>query len=159
MTIPLHPSVVIIISFVLVIIFNIYIYRLYSKFFDNQTKKLSPLLESPRRADRKIFILSLYFEGYYKGRKITYTPVSFGNDVEDPMPFYIEPKTILISPIFFRVCNPKPTKNTKLKNKKIYYIQNRFASKKYTEEDFKKILEELSLAAETVELGLPYFTK
>lgn len=158
MTIPLNPSFVLI-SFILVVILNIYIYRLSSKFFENQIKKLSPLLESPRRADKKFFVLPFYFEGYYNGRKITYTTGSFGSEVEDPMSFCIEPNTILIPQTFFRISSQKPTKNTKLKNKKIYFIENRFASRKYTEEDFKKILEELSLAAETVELGLPYFTK
>ncbi|MCU0651111.1 MAG: hypothetical protein MUC52_02630 [Candidatus Omnitrophica bacterium] len=101
------------------------------------------------------------FTGFYKGRRVEFQCSFF--DKGDPRRFWIEPKIELAPQKLFLFDYPRPTKNTKLVGRKIFYSRSGFFKtesyyKVYSREEFVVILEELSEAAHRVETGVDFKT-
>ncbi len=94
-------------------------------------------------------------EGFYKGRKTVLNYWLLSGKGTDPVEFYIEPRGNLKRQKLICISYPRPTENTFLRGRRLYYADRNFlrrANKEiYTEQEFLGILARLTQAAEIVE--------
>jgi len=97
---------------------------------------------------------SIRLEGSYRGRKTVLNYWLLGGDGVYQVEFYIEPISDLRKQGFFLLTYPKPTNNTFLRGKRLFYADNIFRSRNdalYAVQDFTDILGILSEAMDKIE--------
>jgi hypothetical protein len=103
------------------------------------------------------------FTGFYKGRRVELQCPFF--DKGRSRTFFVEPLNVQAEQKMFMLDYPRPTVNTQLKDKKVFYSPGGFLNKGdsyykiYSREELVQILEELTEAAHNVETGISYKSK
>lgn len=123
-------------------------------------EQISRLLESPA-IKHAFFGMKIIVEGFYKGRDAGWFYALFGGQPENGYNnFYLKSKFPLKTEKAFYIDYPRPTKNTKLKKGKIYYLNDLFiregwlpwdALPLYDYSKIEMIFEEMTHAAEIEE--------
>lgn len=142
--------------FVFVLGLMVYLSRKSSGKLDNNLNLAAKILNS--KVKQASFISQKVVEGDYKGRKIIFQTVATRSRTMEVkiIPRSAPRKQKKFVDFLFVVFLSKPTKNTYLEGKEIYYQES---IKAHTEQEIIDIFEELSRAAEVVESNSPYYKK
>ncbi len=100
-------------------------------------------------------LIYMRLEGSYNGRKVVLSYWLLSGHGSYPVKFYIEPQGNLKRQKLICISYPRPTEDTFLRGRKLYYADLDFLKRAdketYTEEEFLSILARLTQAAEIVE--------
>lgn len=130
----------------------LFIYRRLFRSVDVNSVVLVPLLDDPQ--EKRTFFRS-YVSGFYKGRKFVFISPHF--DEGPGQNQYLEPLQVPQPQKWFMLSYPRPTENTRLVGRRVYYspkgffVPRKSYDRTYTKEEFLGILEELTEAAKKVE--------
>jgi hypothetical protein len=141
-------------AFAAVIIYSVFVYRKLFQVIAANFDTLGALLASSQR--KRLFYKDT-LTGFYKGRRVEFQCLFF--EKGNPRTLSLEPKVIPNRQKKFMLSYPRPTRNTQWKGTKVVYSPAGFFRTSesyytiYSKDEFVRMLDELSEAAQQVEAG------